>query len=792
MDTNIITAASDFINSGISIIPVVMPLKKPATEWKKYQYERIDIKSFEQLAYPLNGTGGIAIVCGQVSGNLEVIDIDNKLGTAREILQRFYSDPYFKELVKSGILVIERTINGGYHIYYRCSVIAGNLKLARASLEGKIETVVETRGEGGYVVSAPTAGYKVTSGSLSSIGTITPDDRDYLFSLCRMENTYFGNYTVEKPKKSTGNRAGDLFNASSEASNIITDLLTECGYKYMYSRGDSQFWRRPGKTNKSISCCYNGQTLYVWSTNCLPFESERGYSNFQIFAYLKHDKNFSAAAKELVTIGFGSPDYDTQKEEKTFSHFLEVYKRGNFVVYKIDWRILIEILTANGFYRYDDDQSYYIIRVQNKVIEEVPVHVIGDFLESLFEGDEKAFVIKNRKLLTSKEQLASLPSFTGEINTDSKDLVFAFFSDCFVEITASTIETKYYEDLKGYVWKRHIKEKQVNLQSDPKDSDFHTFVKKVTDFENTPDRYYSLISIIGYMCSRYKSASIVKMPVLCDEGNHNNPDPNSSQGGTGKSLVAKAISHFRETLKIDARNFKFDSQFKFQRVRHDTKILWFDDATKFFPVDRLYSMITEGLEIERKNMNPITIDFLNSPKFILTTNYTIPDTSISTKRRIIEIEFAPYYNDVHQPIHDFGKQFFEDWTEEEWRDFYVFIFSCIQYYLKEGLKTYKQINLNARKLAQTVDEAFQEFFFAYISKLTDDIEGYKKLYYTEFYNQLINDTKLGKTITQTRSTQNIKRILDFLEIPYEEKKSHGIRYISFKYSEESNGGNVVF
>ncbi len=72
------------------------------------------------------------------------------------------------------------------------------------------------------------------------------------------------------------------------------------------------------------------------------------------------------------------------------------------------------------------------------------------------------------------------------------------------------------------------------------------------------------------------------------------------------------------------------------------------------------------------------------------------------------------------------------------------------------------------------------------------MEGNKRLHYTEFYNQLVNDTKLGKTVSQTKSTQNIKKILDFLEIPYEDKKSHGIRFTIFKFDEESNGGTLVF
>ena len=42
-------------------------------------------------------------------------------------------------------LVIAQTRSGGYHIYYRCSSIAGNLKL---SIKKNREVLIETRGEG--------------------------------------------------------------------------------------------------------------------------------------------------------------------------------------------------------------------------------------------------------------------------------------------------------------------------------------------------------------------------------------------------------------------------------------------------------------------------------------------------------------------------------------------------------------------------------------------------------------------------------------------------------------------
>jgi hypothetical protein len=70
---------------------------------------------------------GVAVVCGSVSGNLEVIDIDCKYGVdfneyATEIKK---ISPFLYEK-----LLIIQTKSNGYHIYYRCDKIEGNQKLA--------------------------------------------------------------------------------------------------------------------------------------------------------------------------------------------------------------------------------------------------------------------------------------------------------------------------------------------------------------------------------------------------------------------------------------------------------------------------------------------------------------------------------------------------------------------------------------------------------------------------------------------------------------------------------------
>ena len=103
------------------------------------------------------------------------------------------------ERIESGCL--EATPGGGFHWYYHCQQIAGNTKLAsRPKRPEEMEhekdtkkTLIETRGDGGYVVAAPSNGrvhpsgksYRLLRGSVATIATVTPEERAELHRLAR-------------------------------------------------------------------------------------------------------------------------------------------------------------------------------------------------------------------------------------------------------------------------------------------------------------------------------------------------------------------------------------------------------------------------------------------------------------------------------------------------------------------------------------------------------------------------------------------------------------------------------
>ena len=116
----------------------------------------------------------------------------------------------------------------------------------------------------------------------------------------------------------------------------------------------------------------------------------------------------------------------------------------------------------------------------------------------------------------------------------------------------------------------------------------------------------------------HKNLSYCPAVILNDEVISDNPE-----GGTGKGIFMNALGHMKKLVTIDGKAFTFERSFAYQLVSADTQILCFDDVKKYFDFERLFSVVTEGLTLEKKNKDTIKIPFNKSPKIAITTNYAI-------------------------------------------------------------------------------------------------------------------------------------------------------------------------
>ena len=211
-------------------------------------------------------------------------------------------------------------------------------------------------------------------------------------------------------------------------------------------------------------------------------------------------------------------------------------------------------------------------------------------------------------------------------------------------------------------------------------------------------------STIGFLLHAHKNLSYCPAVILNDEVISDNPE-----GGTGKGIFMNALSKMKKVVTIDGKSFAFERSFAYQLVSADTQILVFDDVKKHFDFERLFSVVTEGLTLEKKNKDAIKIPFSKSPKIAITTNYAIKGAGNSFARRKWELELHQHYDKNFTPLDEFGKLMFGDWSDAEWCDFDNYMIGCLQMYLKKGLRKSEFVNLKVRQLSAETTHDFIEW-----------------------------------------------------------------------------------
>ena len=211
-------------------------------------------------------------------------------------------------------------------------------------------------------------------------------------------------------------------------------------------------------------------------------------------------------------------------------------------------------------------------------------------------------------------------------------------------------------------------------------------------------------STIGYLLHGWKNLSYSPAVILNDEVISDFP-----QGGSGKGLYMNALAHMKKLVVIDGKSFNFEKSFAYKLVSADTQILCFDGVKKHFDFGRLFSVVTEGLTLEKKNKDAIKIPFSKSPKVSITTNYAIKGKGNSFERRKWELELAQFYTREYTPLKEFGKLMFGEWNDDEWCSFDNFMIECLQLYLKDGLIKSEFVNLKIRRLSAETCHEFIEW-----------------------------------------------------------------------------------
>ena len=503
-----------------------------------------------------------------------------------------------------------------------------------------------------------------------------------------------------------------------------------------------------------------------------------------------------------------------QAEEQNIYDFFRVKNdaEGRFKEVQILQTGFLALLRRMGFRRYDEGDSYIIVKIRENIIEhlqpfrlrEQVVKYFNALDEDYLEAEHnlpKAVLIEklHRSLgtLTTDEKLALLVPMDedgGEIKIveDSITTAYYFYQNGFVEVTRDGYRLRPYAELPGMIWKDQIIQRdfEVLKPADVETGVYWKFANNVAGNSkgDNPERFTSFLTITGYNLHRFFNTKL-RCTIFLDSRMSDDPD-----GRSGKSLHCKAIREIlnadpqngRQMIPIDGKRYDPQNRFNLDQLHVSTRVVLFDDIKRGFSIEEFFNSIVDGLIRERKgDMNKARI----YAKIIFTLNYTLSIRGGSAKDRVIEFEFADYYSSAYTPEMEFRQWLFRDWDDAEYQKFDNFMMMAVVDYLRLGLIMPDTVNLEARKLR---DETALEF----ISFMEDlAIEHEKSYSKKDLYAKFVDLGEDGKPRYKDFAFMKQRTFTNWLKYwaqyrpemaGYKEYRSNGTDFIRFFYNAPIN------
>lgn len=518
----------------------------------------------------------------------------------------------------------------------------------------------------------------------------------------------------EKNHTMQTNRNANLFILASAFNDYG---VSETSTKYFSQRFTQKDFTE-SEINRTIRSAYSKSSQFGTKY----FEDNRTINNIK--NEIKSGKNINDIKKTFKDVD--SKTVDLIAEENPTDIFWYRSKSGKAQIDNYKYKIWLQ---ENGFYKFypDGSESFVFIRVENNLIDNTTDVKIKDFVLSYLLKQKEFDVYQymtNLPKFFKEDCLNTLDSTNVKFKNDTKTVSYLYFKNCAIEVTKNNIKYIDYIDLDGFVWKKHIIDFDYNHSNN--ECDFKKFIENISG--NDADKILSIRTTIGYLLSSFKNSSNNVAVILNDEMISENPN-----GGTGKGIFINAISKLKRCSIIDGKNFSFQKAFPYQTVSADTQIIVFDDVIKNFPFENLFSVVTEGITLEKKNKDAIKIPVSKSPKVLITTNYAIAGDGNSFDRRKWEVEFAQYYKKTFTPQDEFGKLLFDEWDINEWCSFYSYMINSLQLFLKNDLVKSEFNNLHIRQFIASTSFDFWDYIKQ--DKIPLNIRIDKQEKYNEFVGE---------------------------------------------------------
>jgi hypothetical protein len=378
---------------------------------------------------------------------------------------------------------------------------------------------------------------------------------------------------------------------------------------------------------------------------------------------------------------------------------------------KLNLNVFEQVLRTKGFFRYATiNNARMYVHVVDNIVEEVDtadiLRIVTEYIEQSgnavfsyqqveynFSWEELSHLWREIRAQGNINQqiAASLNHWVPDLLKDEPGASYIPYLNGVVQVTDKGTDLLSYSRIKQHIWRERILPREFKYT--PKKGMFEEFFANVTG----PDKSSLLRAqwYYGYMLHSTKRQSTARAWLLYDTRSGNN-------GRSGKTIIGTALGHIRNVTVIDGKQVDLRNRFAWQTVKPYTNILFIDDPAKYITLNPFFNIITGKMYADMKGAKPLELDL----KVLFASNYVLEAGGESEKGRQFVTQVNDFYvkwgkahGDTITPIVDMhGKEFFTDWTTEDWSKFDSFSTRCLQYYFKNNSAPAAEIGGNSAQL----------------------------------------------------------------------------------------------
>lgn len=666
--------------------------------------------------------------------------------------------------------------------------------------------------------------------------------KKYMLSL-KIRNIYVEIYLGNVLKNKKGNKGIDDLLADTLADNpealeadINRAMLSKEG------KGDyMQFYQ--------ITSWSDSRLEEIWNLNNPEKFASAHYEELKElpeFKINKHVWKFDAKAKLISAQPIEAYEQFWVEEERKSG---EKWK----TVYEYVYEHALIFLQNRGFGKFKSiDGTIKFMHVQHPCVNIVDHFYIKDYVKKFIRDIGKAGVLemlhRGGPQYLGPDKLSDLQDIFPSFEVPDRTRQRFYFKSCAWEVTDQGIKSIEYSNVTWHIWEDEKKDFDpqlfaplIDVQKDSfgkwnykltkegESCHFLQFLINASNFtwikekqiadgntdviiaedEYAENRHHvvSKLAAIGYMLLKAKDKSVTRAVIAMDG---RQSEVGDSKGRTGKSLVGDALSKCIPSVYIPGKNKDMETDnFLWTEITDKTSMVFIDDVRVNFNFEFLFPNLTGDWKVNYKGGGRVTIPFSQSPKIFLPTNHAINGRGSSFEARQWKIAFSDFYNEKHQPPHDFGCLFFDDWEFTQWNLFWNLMATCVHIYLKHGVVEAPGDRIAARQMRQEMGESFlawAEEYFSNPERLNT------RLVKNAVYGECLQATGYKQTLwSVTKFKKSIKLYCEWAGLRYnlnlydpetnqplfydkdgrviEDDKSGGVEYISLwnqPYKKDTN------